>query len=111
MSIKFEGYERRINKINACLAEYGMSSLEEARDVCLAKGVNPEEIVRSIQPIAFENAVWAYTLGAAIARRGYRNQKRLQASGGRRRSNRYRLASILHPRFGCGPKTSWSWPR
>ena len=67
MSIKFEGYERRINKINACLAEYGMSSLEEAREVCLAKGVNPEEIVRSIQPIAFENAVWAYTLGAAIA--------------------------------------------
>ena len=67
MSIRFEGYERRIDKINACLAEYGMSSLEEARDVCLAKGVNPEEIVRSIQPIAFENAVWAYTLGAAIA--------------------------------------------
>ncbi|MFZ5974595.1 MAG: GGGtGRT protein [Bacillota bacterium] len=63
----FEGYERRIDKINACLKEYGLASLEEARDLCLSKGVNVEEIVHCIQPIAFENAVWAYTLGAAIA--------------------------------------------
>lgn len=63
----FEGYERRIDKINDCLKEYGFSSLEEARDLCLSKGVNAEEIVRCIQPIAFDNAVWAYTLGAAIA--------------------------------------------
>ncbi len=65
--IRFEGYERRIDKINACLAEYGMKSLEEAKEVCDKQGVNAEEIVRGIQPIAFENAVWAFTLGAAIA--------------------------------------------
>ena len=65
--VQFEGYDRRIDKINNCLAEYGFSSLEEVRDYALEKGVNAEEIVRSVQPIAFENAVWAYTLGAAIA--------------------------------------------
>ncbi|MBS7262866.1 MAG: GGGtGRT protein [Eubacteriales bacterium] len=64
---QFESYSRRIEKINACLAEYGMSSLEEARDLCLSKGIDPEKIVRGIQPIAFDNACWAYTLGAAVA--------------------------------------------
>lgn len=67
MAVKFEGYERRIDKINACLKKYGISDLEEARKLCLDKGVNVEEIVKGIQPIAFENAVWAYTLGCAIA--------------------------------------------
>ncbi len=67
MSIRFEGYERRIDKINSVLAEYGIKDLEQAREICLNKGVNAEEIVRSVQPIAFENAVWAYTLGCAIA--------------------------------------------
>ncbi|MBR3863934.1 MAG: GGGtGRT protein [Clostridia bacterium] len=67
MSITFEGYDRRINQINACLAEYGIKDLEEARDICLAKGVDVAALVKGIQPIAFENAVWAYTLGAAIA--------------------------------------------
>ena len=67
MSVSFEGYERRIDKINACLKEYGMSGLEEARKVCLDKGIDVDAIVRGIQPIAFENAVWAYTLGCAIA--------------------------------------------
>ncbi len=67
MSITFEGYERRIEKINKCLAEYGIGSLEEARDICLEKGVDVEKIVKGIQPICFENAVWAYTAGAAIA--------------------------------------------
>jgi len=67
MAITFEGYERRIKKINATLAEYGIASLEEARDICLKAGVNVEEIVKGVQPIAFENAVWAYTAGAAIA--------------------------------------------
>jgi len=65
--VKFEGYERRIDKINACLKEYGMKDLEEAKAVCDAKGVNVDEIVKGVQKIAFENAVWAYTLGAAIA--------------------------------------------
>jgi hypothetical protein len=63
----FEGYERRIDKINACLKEYGLASLEDARDLCLQKGVDVDCIVRGIQPIAFDNAVWAYTLGAAVA--------------------------------------------
>ena len=67
MSIKFEGYERRIDKINAELKVYGIDSLEQARQICLDKGVNVEEIVKGVQPIAFENAVWAYTLGCAIA--------------------------------------------
>ena len=67
MSVKFEGYERRIAKIEKALKEFGIESLEAARDICLAKGVDVEAIVRGVQPIAFENAVWAYTLGAAIA--------------------------------------------
>jgi len=64
---QFESKERRMPKIEACLAEYGMKSLEEARDLCLSKGINVEEIVKGVQPIAFENAVWAYTLGTAVA--------------------------------------------
>ena len=67
MSIRFEGYERRIDKINKTLAEYGIASLEEAKAVCDAKGIDVEAIVKGVQPIAFENAVWAYTVGCAIA--------------------------------------------
>ena len=67
MAIRFEGYERRIDKINSELKQYGLKSLEEARDLCMSHGVNVEEIVKGVQPIAFENAVWAYTLGCAIA--------------------------------------------
>ena len=66
-NVKFEGKERRMAKIEACLAEYGLESLEAARDLCLSKGIDVDEIVRGVQPIAFENAVWAYTLGVAIA--------------------------------------------
>ncbi len=65
--VRFEGYERRIAKIEAALKDYGIASLEAARELCLSKGVDVEKIVRGIQPIAFENAVWAYTLGAALA--------------------------------------------
>ncbi len=63
----FEGYERRIDTINKYLAEYGFTSLDEARELCLAKGIDVDAIVKGVQPIAFENASWAYTLGAAIA--------------------------------------------
>ena len=63
----FEGQSRRMPKIEACLKEYGMNSLEEARELCLSKGIDVESIVKGIQPIAFENAVWAYTLGCAVA--------------------------------------------
>ena len=74
MAIRFEGYERRIDKINSELKQYGIKSLEEARDLCLSHGVNVEEIVKGVQPIAFENAVWAYTLGCAIAfKKGVKN--------------------------------------
>ncbi len=65
--ITFEGYERRIDKINGVLAEYGISGIEEAKAICDQKGVDAAGIVRGIQPIAFENACWAYTVGAAIA--------------------------------------------
>lgn len=67
MSITFEGYERRIDKINSVLAQYGIASIEDAKKVCTDNGIDVEGIVKGIQPIAFENAVWAYTVGCAIA--------------------------------------------
>ena len=63
----FESYERRINQINKTLNEYWIASIEEAKAICDEKGINVYEIVKSIQPICFENACWAYTVGAAIA--------------------------------------------
>ena len=63
----FESYERRIDKINGVLAQYGIGSVEECREICKDKGFDPYEIVKGIQPICFENACWAYTVGAAIA--------------------------------------------
>ena len=63
----FENYERRIDKINGVLAQYGLTSVEECRELCKAKGFDPYEIVAGIQPICFENVRWAYCVGAAIA--------------------------------------------
>jgi hypothetical protein len=63
----FESYERRINQINAELAKHGISSIEEAKQICDEKGVDAYNIVKGIQPICFENAAWAYVVGAAIA--------------------------------------------
>ncbi len=63
----FESYERRIDKINSVLAQYGISGVEECRDICKAAGFDPYDIVKGIQPICFENACWAYCVGAAIA--------------------------------------------
>ena len=63
----FEGYERRIDKINAEMAKYGIESLEQAKEITENAGIDVRSIVLGVQPIAFENAVWAYTLGAAIA--------------------------------------------
>ena len=63
----FEGYERREAKILAVLKEYGISSIDECKEICDAQGINPYKIVEETQPIAFENAKWAYTVGAAIA--------------------------------------------
>lgn len=67
MAVTFESYSRRIDKITKCLKEYGISSLEEAKQICTDKGIDVDAIVKGIQPIAFENAVWAYTVGCAIA--------------------------------------------
>lgn len=67
MAITFEGYERRIDKINSVLKEYGIKDLEDAQAICVNKGIDVDSIVRGTQPIAFENAVWAYTVGCAIA--------------------------------------------
>ena len=64
---KFEGYERREAKILEALKEYGISSIDECKEICDAKGIDPYKIVEETQPIAFENAKWAYTVGAAIA--------------------------------------------
>ena len=63
----FENYDRRIDKINGVLKQYGIESVEACREMCQAKGFDPYEIVKGIQPICFENACWAYTVGAAIA--------------------------------------------
>jgi hypothetical protein len=63
----FESYERRIDKLNSILAEYGIKSMEECREICKAAGFDPYEIVKGIQPICFEDACWAYCMGAAIA--------------------------------------------
>ena len=65
--VRFEGYERRIDGINKAMAKYDIASLEDAKAICDAKGVDVAGIVKGVQPIAFENAVWAYTLGCAIA--------------------------------------------
>jgi hypothetical protein len=63
----FESYARRIKQIEAALNKYGIASLEEAEAICKGKGVDAHKLVKEIQPIAFENACWAYTVGAAIA--------------------------------------------
>ncbi len=65
--VKFEGKDRRLAGIEKFLAENGLGSLEECRDFCLSKGIDVEAIVKGVQPIAFENAVWAYTMGVALA--------------------------------------------
>jgi hypothetical protein len=73
-NVTFEGKQRRMTGIEKCLAEYGIADLEEARDICLKKGIHVDEIVKGVQPIAFENAVWAYTLGCAVAiKKGIKN--------------------------------------
>ncbi len=65
--VKFEGRDRRMPGIEKFLAENGLGSLEECRELCLSKGIDVDAIVKGVQPIAFENAVWAYTMGVALA--------------------------------------------
>ncbi len=64
---QFEGYERREAKILACLKEYGISSIDECKEICDKYGVDAYTIAQETQPICFENAKWAYTVGSAIA--------------------------------------------
>jgi len=79
----FESYERRINQINTVLNSHGISSVEEARKICDEKGVDVYKIVKDIQPIAFENAMWAYIVGAAIAiKKGQTNAADIAATLG-----------------------------
>ena len=63
----FESYERRIEKINSVLSQYGISSVEECREICKAAGFDPYEIVKGIQPICFENACWTFFFSAMAA--------------------------------------------
>lgn len=67
MASLFESYERRIDNINAVLAQYGIKSIEEAKSICDEKGIDPYKMCEETQPICFENAKWAYVVGAAIA--------------------------------------------
>ena len=70
----FESQERRMPKINECLKANGLESLDACNEMLLAKGIDCDKIVRGVQPICFDNAVWAYTLGTAIAvKRGLKN--------------------------------------
>ena len=70
----FESYERRIEKINAVLAQYGIKSIEEAKAICDEKGIDPYKMCEETQPICFENAKWAYVVGCAIAiKKGCKN--------------------------------------
>ncbi len=79
----FESYDRRINKINEVLNSYGISSIEEAKKICDNKGVDVYKIVKDIQSIAFENAMWAYIVGAAIAiKQGQTNAAEIAATLG-----------------------------
>ena len=72
--VMFEGKDRRMPGIEKFLAENGLGSLEECRDLCLSKGIDVDAIVKGVQPIAFENAVWAYTMGVSLAlKRGVKN--------------------------------------
>ncbi len=78
--VKFEGKERRLAKIEEFLSKNELGSMEEARDLCLSKGIDVESIVKGVQPIAFDNAVWAYTLGVALAlKRGVANASEASA--------------------------------
>lgn len=99
----FEGYERRIAQIDACCKEYGIANIEEADKICKDKGIDVAAIVKGIQPICFENACWAYTLGAAIAIK--RTPKKRQKSLKNWVSD-YRLSAFRDP-LPTNAKSDW----
>ena len=94
--VMFEGKERRMAKIEKCLAEYGIASLEEARDLCLSKGIDVDKIVKGVQPIAFENAV----LGLHPGLRHCAEEGRYLRCRGCR-GHRHRPAGFLRARLRC----------
>ncbi len=89
----FESYERRIDKINEVLNSYGIASIEEAEKITKDAGLDVYNQVKGIQPICFENACWAYIVGAAIA------IKKAAERGRRSSSNRRRTSGFLYSRF------------
>ena len=94
----FESYERRIDQIKPVMEKYGIKDFEEALKICTDKGFNPYEIVKGVQPICFENAAWAYTLGAAIAiKKGCLKNKLRE----KMLSNWRRITSFLYTWFCC----------
>ena len=102
----FENYERRADKINAVLCEYGISSIEECKDITVKAGIDCDKIVRETQPICFENAVWAYTVGTAIA-----VKKGCTKASDAACRYRYRTSVLLHPRLRCREPQGWSRTR
>ena len=78
----FESYERRIDKINEVLAGYGIASIEEAQKITKDAGLDVYNQIKSIQPICFENACWAYTVGAAIAIYDFTTQTKIKQNAG-----------------------------
>ena len=102
----FESYERREKQILAVIKEYGINSIEECAEICKDKGLDIYKLVEGIQPICFENAKWAYTVGCAIA-----IKKELHKSCGRCCCYRRRSSGFLYSRFCCRSEKSWSWTR
>lgn len=94
MASLFESYERRIDKINAVLAQYGINGVEDAKAICAEKGLDPYKTCEETQPICFENAKWAYVVGAAIA---IKKGARMRPTP---RGDRRGVAGILHSRIG-----------
>ena len=90
----FESMDRRMPKIEACLKANGLESLDACNEMLLAKGIDCDKIVRGVQPICFDNAVWAYTLGTAIAvKRGLTDACLLYTSPSPRDMRRSRMPS------------------
>ena len=108
----FESYERRIDKINGVLAQYGISSVEECREICKAKGFDPYEIVKGIQPICFENACWAYCVGAAIAlKKGVKTAAEAAEAIGIGLPGNGTIPAVYSKRLQLGRRAGAAWAR
>ena len=99
----FESYERRIEKINSVLNSYGIASIEEAEKITKDAGLDVYNMIKGVQPICFENACWAYIVGAAIAikKNARKASEAAAAIGG--------LTGFLYSWLCCRPEKGWSW--